>query len=105
VHDPSGSHGQQFPGNCQQPQIWMAAINLSNAEVSNPTDPSYPAFWLSFQNITTHNHSAFWTSTVVNMPPPDGGACIAGGQDCTAAPNNCCNDAPICTANGTCGNL
>jgi hypothetical protein len=105
VHDPGGSHGQQFPGNCQQPQIWMAAINLSSAEVSSPGDPSFPAFWLSFQNITTHNHSAQWTSSVVTTPPPDGGACIAGGQDCTHNPNGCCADAPICTANGTCGNL
>jgi hypothetical protein len=96
-------HGTPFPPNCKQPQIWMSAINLTTAEVSNPGDPSLPAFWLPFQDITTHNHTAQWTSTVVNQPPPDMGSCIPGGQDCTKAPNNCCSDAPICGANGLCG--
>jgi hypothetical protein len=68
------------------------------------TDPSFPAFWLPFQDVTTHNHTAQWTTTVVQSPP-DGGACIGGGEDCTKNPNGCCSDAPICTANGTCGNL
>jgi hypothetical protein len=104
VHDPNGSHGQQFPDNCQQPQIWMAAINLSSAEVGNQGDPSFPAFWLPFQDITTHNHSAQWTSTVVTMPTPDGGTCIQAGQDCTHDPNGCCGTL-ACTANGTCGIL
>jgi hypothetical protein len=104
AEDPGGQHGTPFPANCKQPQIWMAAINLSSAEVMNPGDPSLPAFWLPFQDITTHNHTAQWTSTVVNTPPPDGGACIDGGQDCTKAPNNCCG-ALVCTANGTCGLL
>jgi hypothetical protein len=101
---PGGQHGTPFPSNCKQPQIWMAAINLTTAEVMNQgSDPSSPAFWLPFQDITTHNHTAQWTSSVVNMPPPDGGTCIAGGQNCTMAPNSCCADAPVCTANGTCG--
>jgi hypothetical protein len=104
AEDPNGSHGQQFPNNCRQPQIWMAAINLTTAEVMNTTDPSFPAFWLPFQDIKTHNHTAQWTSTVVTMPPPDGGACIDQGQDCTAAPNNCCGTY-VCTASGTCGIL
>jgi hypothetical protein len=100
---PGGAHGTPFPDNCQQPQIWMAAINLTTAEVSNPGDPSYPAFWLPFQDITTHNHTAQWTSTLANMPPADGGACIAAGMDCTKDPNGCCADAPLCQANGVCG--
>jgi hypothetical protein len=97
------AHGTAFPANCQQPQIWMAAINLSTAEVSNPGDPSYPAFWLPFQDISTHNHTAQWTAAVANMPPPDMGTCIAAGQDCTKNPNGCCADAPFCQANGLCG--
>jgi hypothetical protein len=101
---PGAEHGTAFPANCKQPQIWMAAINLSSAEVSNPGDPSFPGFWLPFQDISTHNHTAQWTQTVVNMPPPDMGACVQGGQDCTHDPNGCCMGL-VCTGNGTCGIL
>ncbi len=104
AEDPGGSHQGVFPANCRQPQLWMAAINLTTAEVMNANDPSFPAFWLPFQDITTHNHTAQWTSTVVTTPPPDGGVCLMGGEDCTKAPNNCC-DTLVCTANGTCGIL
>jgi hypothetical protein len=109
---PNTSHGAVFDQNCQSPNIWMAAINLTKAgELMNTGgDPSYPAFWLPYQAIVdnkgnpTHNHAAQWVQTVVTMPPPtDGGACIAAGQNCTANPTNCCADAPVCTAAGTCG--
>ena len=30
LEDPQGSHGNPFPDGCIQPQIWMAAINLSH---------------------------------------------------------------------------
>ena len=33
---------------CSQPQLWMAAINLTKA--ASGTDASYPAFWLPFQD-------------------------------------------------------
>ncbi|MFI5289927.1 MAG: hypothetical protein ACHQ17_09775, partial [Polyangia bacterium] len=101
---PGASHGTQFPDNCQQPQIWMAAIDLTKAgEFQTAGDPSYPAFWLPFQDMTTHNHTAQWTSAVVNTPPPpDGGACIDGGGDCTANVNGCCAGL-TCTAAGKCG--
>jgi hypothetical protein len=84
----------------------MAAINVTTAEVmsTNP-DPSNVAFWLPFQDITTHNHTPQWTQTVANTPPPDAGpVCIMMGGDCTMNPNGCC--APnVCTGNGTCGQL
>jgi hypothetical protein len=112
---PNTSHGAVFDPNCQSPNIWMAAINLTKAgEVTTTGDSSYPAFWLPYQAIVdnmgnpTHNHAAQWVQTVVTMPPPpppDGGACIPGGGNCTANPNGCCADAPICTGNGTCGNI
>ncbi len=104
AESPGGTHGTPFPANCRQPQLWMAAINLTTAEVMGTVDPSSPPFWLPFQDITTHNHTAQWTSTVVTTPPPDGGTCLMGGEDCTKAPNNCC-DTLVCTANGTCGIL
>ena len=43
---------------CQQPKLWMAAINLSAAAGA---DPSFPAFYLPFQDVTTHNHAPQWT--------------------------------------------
>ena len=98
---PGTSHHGAFPPNCQQPQIWMAAINLTAAgEFGNKNDPSYPAFWLPFQDITTHNHTAQWTETVVDQPQPDMGACIDTGVSCAANPNNCCSG--VCGANGIC---
>jgi hypothetical protein len=106
LEDPGGQHRQPFPSGCQQPQIWMAAINLSTAEVSTGGDPSYPAFWLPFQaevdsmGRPTHNHTAQWTSTVVTQPQPDMGVCIPTGQSCAANPNACCT--LYCNANGMC---
>ncbi|HZS35372.1 MAG TPA: hypothetical protein VFF06_01020 [Polyangia bacterium] len=101
AENPNGSHGDPFPANCQQPQIWMAAIDLSQTETGNGGDPSFPAFWLPFQDIKTHNHAAQWTAAIVTTPPPDGGMCLSGNDDCTTAPNNCC--VGICEANGRCG--
>jgi hypothetical protein len=106
LEDPGGQHQQPFPAGCQQPQIFMAAINLSTAEVSAGGDPSYPAFWLPFQaevdamNRPTHNHTAQWTSTVATQPQPDMGVCIPTGQSCAANPNACCT--LYCNANGMC---
>ena len=62
--DPGGlARRRRSPANCQQPQIWMAAVNLSHLEF-NSTDPSFVAFWLPFQDDTKHNHTAQWTQTV-----------------------------------------
>jgi hypothetical protein len=98
---PGTPHGGVFSALCQQPQIWMAAINLTTAgEFGGGTDPSYPAFWLPFQDITTHNHTAQWTETVATQPPPDMGTCIATGGNCAANPNGCCMG--FCGADGTC---
>jgi hypothetical protein len=98
-----------FPANCKQPLIWMAAINLSTAEIMTGGDPSYPAFLLPFQAIVdsmnrpNHNHTAQWTETVVTQPQPDMGACIADQQDCTAAPSNCCGGETCLPSTGKCG--
>src|SRR5438132_1252360 len=49
-----------FAGNCQQPQIWMAPINITTAGAvtGGKGDPSYPAFWRPFRDITTSTPSA-----------------------------------------------
>jgi hypothetical protein len=98
---PGDTHGTPFASNCQQPQIWMAAINLQQVELGQ-MDPSYPAFWLPFQDVTTHNHTAQWTQTVVTLPPNDMGMCIANGANCQSNPNACCS--MTCLGTGVCGN-
>jgi hypothetical protein len=89
----------QYDQTCQSPQLWMAAIDITMAgEIQNAVDPSYPAFWLPFQDITTHNHTAQWTAT----SKPTMGPCIMSGGDCRSAPDNCCP--PLaCLGDGTCG--
>jgi hypothetical protein len=84
------SHGSAFDANCQQPQIWMAAVNLSHLEF-NSTDPSFVAFWLPFQDDLKHNHTAQWTQTVADQPPPDMANCIPSGGTCTAGGTPCCS--------------
>lgn len=49
----------------QLPQIWMAAFSPTRAE--NGEDPTWPAFYLPFQDITTNNHIAQWTEIVVDI--------------------------------------
>ena len=107
----NGVHGTQFSPQCQQPQIWMAAIDITIATgpqikhlIEHPdavTDPSFHAFWLPFQDITTHNHTPQWTQKA--GPPPDAGACAMSGQSCTAG-QTCCTGL-VCQANGSCGML
>jgi hypothetical protein len=84
---------------CSQPQLWMAAINLTKA--ASGADPSLPAFWLPFQDPKAHNHIAQWVVKLIGPPATgDGGTCIPGGQACSGA-DVCCNG--ICCGNGTCG--
>ena len=121
--DPGAAHHQAFAAACQQPQLWMAAINLSAAA---GTDPSRVAFWLPFQDITTHNHTPQWTQAVAPAPPGTGGSssgsssggsgssgsgsssggsgsggCIPSSGNCVQNPGACCAGTS-CQANGTC---
>jgi hypothetical protein len=52
-------HGAQFNPTCQQPQLWMAPITYSGNSLN--ADPSKAAFWIPYQDMTTHNHMAQWT--------------------------------------------
>jgi hypothetical protein len=45
--------------------IWMTGIDPS--QVAAGQDPSYPAFCLPFQDFTTSNHIAQWTTQVVGV--------------------------------------
>jgi hypothetical protein len=97
---PNGSHGDQFGNNCQQPQVWMAAVNLSVTETGSAADPSFPAFWLPFQDIKTHNHSAQWTTLAA---PPTGDCTMGGVTDPPCSQLPCCAGAGVCLADGHCG--
>lgn len=62
-----------------RPQIWMSGIDLSKAALG--MDPSYPPFWLPFQDAGTNNHEVLWTQDLVCIRPADCGSefsCIGG---------------------------
>lgn len=82
------------------PQIWMAAIIVDPSRSIDSTDRSYPAFWLPFQDVTAHNHSAQWVATVQSGPPGDAGtgSSSGGGSGSSSGGMPMCNE-----AGGTCG--
>jgi hypothetical protein len=95
--DTSGDHAKPFDPNCTQPQIWMAAISLD--QLAGGGDPSFPAFWLPFQDVTAHNHIAQWVDQIA--APPSG--CQQVGQDCTTA--MCCDGESCNTTTHTCQSI
>lgn len=104
---PGAQHGSTFDPLCQQPQLWMAAIDVTVAVMPHHvmvtadavTNPSRPAFWLPYQDITTHNHTPQWTQSAA--PPPDAGVpCVMLNGSCTTG-GTCCSGLQ-CMANGTC---
>ncbi len=44
------------------PQIWMTAFSADLAKAGK--DPSFPAFWLPYQDLRSRNHIAQWTKKV-----------------------------------------
>ena len=46
------------------------------------TDRSFPAFWLPFQDVTAHNHSAQWVEQIVSTTPDGGTGGSDGGPAC-----------------------
>jgi hypothetical protein len=108
--DSGQGHHDPFPSNCEQPQLWMAAIDVTKA-VAGGSDPSRVGFWLPFQDINTHNHTPQWTQAAASSPPPDAGvptpdsgSCIPAGGNCTQNPGACCAGTS-CQATGTCGQV
>jgi hypothetical protein len=95
-----------------EPQIWMAAIIVDPSPSLDSMDRSYPAFWLPFQEVSAHNHSAQWVSQVqTGGPGPDGGTADGGGEDggsacgeqgatCGSESTLCCPDVVCCA--GSC---
>src|SRR5579883_875133 len=100
---PGASHHAAFAAQCQEPQLWMAPINLSEAQGNR--DPSRAAFWLPYQDMTTHNHTAQWTAQSAVQPAPDGGACACTPDNQTGCAGNscgCCDKTAVCDGTGTC---
>ncbi len=56
------AYGWVVPDNAR-PQLWMSAIDTSKLNGSG-MDPSYPPFWLPFQDPKQNNHEAIWTTDV-----------------------------------------
>lgn len=88
---------------CAQPQIWMAGVVVEPDGTLDAKDRSFPAFWLPFQDVNSHNHSAQWVEKVQGGPSGaggDGGApmCVPSGGSCASAA--CCSDSVCC--GGTC---
>jgi hypothetical protein len=92
--DTSGDHSKPFDPDCTQPQIWMTAVSLDDLAAGR--DPSFPAFWLPFQDATAHNHIAQWVETIV-MPPP---GCARTGASCTS--QMCCEGSSCDPTSKTC---
>ena len=93
---------------CAQPQIWMAAVDIDADRTLDTSDRSFPAFWLPFQDVTAHNHSAQWVEKVTAPPPPGdgGGMCLPIGSACEsdAGTGVCCQVCCYGTCEGSCVN-
>ena len=90
---PMGAHNQQFDPLCRQPQIWMAPVVFTESQ-SATVDPSGVAFWVPYQDMGTHNHTAQWTWKPNPFPPPQ----PDGGPKCT-----CAHLYELCGATNACG--
>ena len=60
---PANSSGESASGTL----IWMVGVDPTS--LGNGQDPSFAAFCLPFQDITTSNHIAQWTQEVVGIVP------------------------------------
>jgi hypothetical protein len=80
---------------CAEPQIWMAAVRVDEDPSLDATDRSFPAFWLPFQDVTSHNHSAQWVEQIQGGGGGDGGTCGELGASCVGA--TCCSDVVCCS--------
>ncbi len=77
---------------CESPQIWMAAVDVEDGEPVGG-DRSSPAFWMPFQDISSHNHSAQWVDKVVSTPQVTCGSKTCSADTLCCAPDNC---QPVC---------
>jgi hypothetical protein len=102
---PGSVHTNMDDALCQHPQLWMAPI-LSDG--TGATDPSGVAFWIPYQDPTTHNHMARWAWKAQPPGRDDAGAgcsCSASGGPCGPAMGGCgcCpGSGLVCSGRGVC---
>lgn len=82
--------------------LWMVAVDPD--AIAAGRDGSYAAFALPFQDLTTSNHIAQWTTQIVDPDPdptntPDGGRCSELGDPCDPNNDTCCAGTS-CSQNG-----
>lgn len=65
------AYGLRLP-EWQGTQLWMVAFDPARAALGQ--DPSFPAFWLPFQSLTSGNHIGQWSTQVPR------GDCVGSGQ-------------------------
>jgi len=87
---------------CAEPQIWMAAVIVDPDTTLDSKDRSFPAFWLPFQDVNSHNHSAQWVEQLQSAPPPDGGTDGGDGGTCNEQGGTCAASGPYCCADVVC---
>lgn len=90
--------------NTKSTLLWMAAVDPD--KMAQGLDPSYPAFALPFQDLTTSNHIAQWAQYLVSN------GCATDTEGCGPGVGTCCNglqcvqknqDPPIpCDVAGAC---
>jgi hypothetical protein len=75
-------------------KLWVAAMDLSQNEISSVTDPSHPAFYLPAQEIHAGNSRGYWSVD----PCHDDGASCETGDECCGGYCSSQNGALICTS-------
>ena len=105
---PLSKMGVGYEG-CAQPQIRMAAIIIDPDPSLDSSDRSFPAFWLPFQDVTSHNHTAQWVETVQGGGGNGAGGSGGGSGSCGMSGDSCSASSPCCSnvicCNGTCTDL
>ncbi|MCU0658456.1 MAG: hypothetical protein MUF64_25320 [Polyangiaceae bacterium] len=78
------SYGLRLPP-LKTTQLWMIAFDPARA--AKGLDPSFPAFWLPFQDLKSGNHIAQWVTRVERKPCSSPADCSAGQ---TCGPQSLC---------------